>query len=156
MSHLVLLDELVDDGGGGDGLTRAGRALDEGQRALQHALDGGDLRVVELRQARGREAAREVRLDGLLLHLVAEQLVVQISTKGGVRVRDGEAGFEAVTEGVAALHAPETGVIDGEGLHGGLHAVEARALPHKVHGEAVRQVHRHAVVSAQLQRHCRA
>ena len=41
---LVLLDQMVDDRRAGDGLSGAGRALDQRERLLQHRLDCEDLR----------------------------------------------------------------------------------------------------------------
>ena len=41
----VLLDQLVDDGGAGDGLAGAGRTLDQGERPLQSVLHRVHLKV---------------------------------------------------------------------------------------------------------------
>ena len=69
---LILLGEVVHDGGGGDRLARAGRALHDRERLLEHGLDGEDLRVVELGQAGRAEAARQRDAHRWLLDLVAE------------------------------------------------------------------------------------
>jgi hypothetical protein len=124
---LVLLRQVVHNGGRGHRLARARRALDQHQRALQRRLDRADLRVVELGQPGRREALGQHDLDGLRLDVVAQQPVVDVARHRRL------------------LHR--------ERAHGGLHAVERGALPHKLHREAVHNVGRHAAVAAQLQPH---
>mmetsp|Transcript_11254 Transcript_11254/g.30094 ORF Transcript_11254/g.30094 Transcript_11254/m.30094 type:complete len:330 (+) Transcript_11254:1957-2946(+) len=125
---LVLPREVVDDGGTGDGLAGARRSLDEVQWALHGLAHGVDLRVVQLRQVRRSEVPGQVCPEGLRLHVVAEQSVVEVSR-----------------------HA---GIIDRESAQGRLHAVERRGLPHELHGKAVLYVPRPDVLRAtQLERH---
>ena len=124
---LQLLGEVVDDRGGGDCLARAGRTLHHRERLLQHRLDGEDLRVVELGQPGRAEAARHGHSDGRLLDLVAEQPVVDVAGDGGL--------------------------VHGEGLERGLHAVVGDGLPHEVHREAVVGVDGHVRLGAQLEAH---
>jgi len=111
---LVLLGEVVDDGGGGDRLARAGGALHYRERLLQHRLDRKDLRVVKLWQPRSAEAPRQVDTHRRLLHLVAEQPVVDVA---------GHRGF-----------------VDSEGTQRSLHPIVGDGLPDHVDGEAVDQV----------------
>ena len=58
----VHFGKVVDDGGGGDGLARAGRTLNEGEGLLQDILDRIHLGVVELGEARG-PAARSLDIE---------------------------------------------------------------------------------------------
>ena len=124
---LQLLGEVVDDRGGGDCLARAGRALHHGEGLLQHRLDCEDLRVVELGQSGRAEAARHGHSDRRLLHLVAEEPVVDV--------------------------AGDRGLVHREGLERGLHAVVGDGLPHEVHREAVVRVDGHVRLGAQLDAH---
>ena len=57
---LMLLDQMIDGGGGSDGFARPGRPLDQRQRALKHGLHGVHLGMIQLRQPRGRETLRQL------------------------------------------------------------------------------------------------
>ena len=56
--------------------------LDETERPLQHGFDGVHLRVVQLGQAWGGESLRQRTLENHVLHLVAQQLVVDVAPHG--------------------------------------------------------------------------
>ena len=72
----VHFGEVIDDGGRGDGLSGAGRALNEGEGLLQDVLDRIHLGVVKLGEARRGEALGHGGAQALRLELMAEQLVV--------------------------------------------------------------------------------
>ena len=65
--------QVVHDGGGGDGLARAGGPLDERQGRLQRHLDGGRLRGVQLWQPWRAASLGQCPPHRLGLHLVAQQ-----------------------------------------------------------------------------------
>mmetsp|Transcript_56047 Transcript_56047/g.132980 ORF Transcript_56047/g.132980 Transcript_56047/m.132980 type:complete len:360 (+) Transcript_56047:1840-2919(+) len=118
---------MVDDARGRDGLACPGRALDHAQRLLQHALHRRHLRVVELGEARRREALRESAPDRLRLHLVAEEAMVEVARDGCL--------------------------VDGERLHRALHSIVRCALPAELHREPVRGIGGGASRIPQLEGH---
>mmetsp|Transcript_56805 Transcript_56805/g.172959 ORF Transcript_56805/g.172959 Transcript_56805/m.172959 type:complete len:249 (-) Transcript_56805:1355-2101(-) len=81
---LVLPREVVDDRGARHGLPRAGRALDQVQRALHGLAHRVDLRVIQLWQVRRGEVARRLGAQRLRLDVVPEELVVQVPGDAGV------------------------------------------------------------------------
>ena len=100
-----------------DGLARAGRALDHGERLLQRRLQRGELRVVGRRHARRLVRRRPRQAHGARLGVVAEELVEE---------------EEAHAVGVLC-----------KGLEPRLHAVVRRRVPQQLRREAVRGLRRH-------------
>mmetsp|Transcript_60216 Transcript_60216/g.191291 ORF Transcript_60216/g.191291 Transcript_60216/m.191291 type:complete len:534 (-) Transcript_60216:584-2185(-) len=125
----VLLGEVVDQRGRRHGLPRPRRSLDEAEGAPERAPHGVDLRVVELREAWGREHPGHVGLHRW----------------EGVGV--------AVTEKLVVNDAADAGLVQDERLECVLHAIHRHALPHEVDAEARCEVHRRPHRGAQLDAH---
>ena len=98
--------------------------LNEGERPLNGVLDGVDLGAVEVGQVGGGEVPREVGAELDVVHLVPEELVVDVRAHGAV--------------------------VHGELLERGLHAVEARGLPDEVDDKVLGALDGHAVVGLEL------
>eukprot|EP00906_Rhabdomonas_costata_P014529 RCo020884 len=124
---LALFGQVVYYRGRGHRLSGARGPLDQAQGLLQHGLHRRDLAVVQLGQPRHGVPFGQHRGHRLWLHSVPQKLVVQVRR--------------------------DRGLIDGEGLHRVLHAVEGGGLPHKVHAEAMVQLHGDSHVAAQLHGH---
>mmetsp|Transcript_54928 Transcript_54928/g.160281 ORF Transcript_54928/g.160281 Transcript_54928/m.160281 type:complete len:228 (+) Transcript_54928:2069-2752(+) len=76
---LVLPREVVNYGGARHRLACPRWALDQAERILQRLAHGVNLGVVQLRQIGSREVPRERCADCLRLHVVAQQLVVEVA-----------------------------------------------------------------------------
>ena len=72
--------EMIDDGGGGDGLSSTRRTLDQADWFLEDTLNRIHLRMVEFGKARSREPFR---------HLCSERLGFQFVSKKFVVLDDG-------------------------------------------------------------------
>ncbi len=118
LAHVGLLGEMIHERGGGDGLARPRRALDERQGSLDDGCDGFHLTLVERGQARhGEFFVVGGDLGGgnaLLFDGVAEEAVVDVPGDGGV--------------------------VDGEGLERILHAVEGGGFPNVLDDVVVRDL----------------
>lgn len=132
--------------------------LDQRQRLLQHRLDGLQLRVVQFGQAGHGEVTGQGHPQRLRLHFMAEEAGGPRGGRGGLGLSLGGCVYihtyhpwifhtftqKKTYKNKTCMHflrvveePGDGGVVDREGLEGGLAAVEGGTLPQKLNQKAV-------------------